>query len=202
MSQQQMLESLMKVFIEMNKNEIIEWLYRDSNFNESIIKICPDIKWRDDLKGEFFLILSEKSDDQIIKMWNEKYLLKWSVSVLQNQYHSKTSPFYKKYRSNLDYDMDLNEIEDKKIEYEDVISMVEYILDNEIHWFDSHLFKLYYLQTIDKNGEIRKPLSTRKIEELHKFNNLKIDHTSVHKSVKKTLNIVKEKLKEKGIEWK
>ena len=202
MKQQLMLKSLVKNFIEMNKSEVIEWLWKDKNFNESIMKICPDIKWRDDLVGEFFLILAEKNDDQIVKMFNEKYLLKWSVSVLQNQYHSKTSPFYKKYRSNFEYNIDLNEIEDRKIEYEDVISMVETILDNEIHWFDSHLFRLYYLQTIDKNGEIRKPLSTRKIEEIHKFNNLKIDHTSVHKSVKKTLKVVKEKLKERGIEWK
>ena len=50
-----------------------------------------------------------------------------------------------------------------------------------------------------ETGEIRKPLSTRKIEELHKFNNLKIDHTSVHKSVKKTLSVVIDKLNKKGL---
>lgn len=191
----------------MNKNEIIEWLYKDKNFNQSIAKICPDLKYQDDLRCEFFLILSEKDEATIKNMFNNKYLLKWAVSVLQNQYHSNTSPFYKKYRSVYNSDIDLEIIPEAVEESSnvDILSEVEFILDNEIHWFDAHLFKLYYLQTINKDtGELRKPLSTRKIEELHRFNHLKIDHTSVHKSVKRTLSVVKEKLKQKGLldKWK
>lgn len=191
----------------MSKNEIIEWLYKDKNFNISLNKICPDVRYKDDLRSEFFIILTEKDEATIQNMFNKNYLVKWAASVLQNQYHSKTSPFYKKYRSMNKVEYNLELIPDWKEELFniDILSEVEFILDNEIHWFDAHLFKLYYLQTINKDtGELRKPLSTRKIEELHRFNHLKIDHTSVHKSVKKTLSVVIEKLNKKGLldKWK
>jgi hypothetical protein len=190
----------------MNKEQIINWLWINKNFNQMIVKICPDDRWRDDLRQEFFIILSEKDEVDIKKMYNNNYLVKWSASVLKNQYHSKTSPFYRKYRNTLLNDFDMESIVGYT-EYDsvDLIPVVESILDNEIHWFDAHIFKLYYFSKIDPTtGDFMKPLSTRKIEELHRFNNLKIDHTSVHKSVKKTLSVVIEKLKQKGLleRWK
>jgi hypothetical protein len=183
-----------------NKNDIIIWLWNDKNFNQSLNKICPDDRFRDDLRGEFFIILSEKDESEVQKMYNNKYLLRWSVSVLKNQYHSNTSPFYKKYRNGMRSEYDLDMIVSDENEYSDIVPEVERILDSEIHWFDAHIFKLYYFSKMDlETGEFVKPLSTRKIEELHKFNNLKIDHTSVHKSVKRTLSVVIEKLKQKGM---
>lgn len=186
----------------MSKDMIVDNLYKSKDFNDALVKICPDKRYQEDLKQEFFIILMGKDDIEIQKMFNNKYLMKWSVSVLQNQYHSKTSPFYKKYRRLVESDYDFNQIkvdDEEKIDI-DLVSEVEFILDNEIHWFDAHIFKLYYFNTIDKEtGDIRKPLSTRKIEELHKFNNLKIDHTSVHKSIKKTLSVVIDKLRKKGL---
>ena len=186
----------------MSKDMIVDNLYRSREFNEALVKICPDKRYQDDLKQEFFIILMNKGDNEIQKMFNDKYLMRWSVSVLQNQYHSKTSPFYKKYRGIVDSEYDFNQLksDDEEKKDIDIISEVEFILDNEIHWFDAHIFKLYYFNTTDEiTSEIKKPLSTRKIEELHKFNNLKIDHTSVFKSIKRTLLIVKDKLNKKGM---
>lgn len=192
-----------------NKDQIIKLLYNNYNFNQALKKICSDVKYQDDLKMEFFLILMEKDDIVVQNMFNNRYLLKWSVSVLKNQYHSKTSPFYKKYRSTNKQDeyvdRNIDGIEDDMSNDIDITTEVESILDNDIHWFDAHIFRLYYFQTTNREtGEIRKPLSTRKIEELHKFNNLKIDHTSVHKSIKRTLSRVRTILKQKGIleKWK
>ena len=179
------------------KDKIIADLWLDKNFNSALNKICNDDKYKDDLKSEFFLILMDKSEADVIKMEKENYLMKWSVSVLKNQYHSNTSPFFKKYRSDYDENYNFDNLGETKTDNR-ILEEIDNILDNEIHWFDSHLFKLYYLQGIDLNGDIRKPLSTRKIENLHRYNNLKIDHTSVHKSVKKTLLVVKEKLRLKG----
>ena len=120
------------------------------------------------------------------------------MRVLKNQFHSKSSPFYKKYRVRKEdiEDMDLVENESDITKYE-IIEDVERILDVDIHWFDAHLFRLYYLNNILEDGSELKPMSLRQIKDLHTYENLSISIGTITKSLSKTLLIVRKKLKEK-----
>lgn len=52
----------------------------------------------DDLVQEIYMILLDYKEDKIIEMYNKKQLKYFLVGVIQRQYHSSTSPFYKKYK--------------------------------------------------------------------------------------------------------
>ena len=181
--------------MDLNKDNIILWLYQNQSFNDSLVKICKNPNHIDDLKSELILNLFNKSDSQVINLYNSGNMVWWSIRYLKNQYHSNTSPFYKLYRSNLseltnDYQYNETELDDYLL-----VEKIEHILDNEIHWFDSHLFKLYYLNTITEDGEVIKPMSLRKIKDLHKIGDLNLPISVIKKSLDKTLKIIKNKLK-------
>lgn len=177
----------------MSRNDIIVWLNNHKILNESIKKICQNESHIEDLRSELFLTLCEKSDDEIIKIYNEKRLIWWCLTFLKNQYHSKSSPFHKMYRRRADEIVDIVEVE-QNIESLLLIEKIENILDNEIHWFDSHLFKLYYINMIAENGDIIKPMSLRKIQDLHRLGDLNLPIKTIRESLARTLKIIKEKL--------
>lgn len=52
----------------------------------------------DDLTQEVYLILMEYDSNKIIELWDNKQMKFWLVRVITNQYFSKNSPFYKKYK--------------------------------------------------------------------------------------------------------
>lgn len=95
--------------------KIINELYdknivKDILINMSVIE--DDI---DDLAQEIFLILLEYNRDKIIDMYNKGQLKFFIVGVVQRQYHSKTSPYYKKYKKYytiVDNNREDNEIND------------------------------------------------------------------------------------------
>lgn len=95
--------------------KIINELYdknivKDILINMSVIE--DDI---DDLAQEIFLILLEYDRDKIIDMYNKGQLKFFIVGVVQRQYHSKTSPYYKKYKKYytiVDNNREDNEIND------------------------------------------------------------------------------------------
>ena len=103
----------------------------------------------------------------------------------------------------IDTDFDIKQV-DNLLEDFELVEEIDKILDTRIRWFESHLFRLYYLNTIDiDSGELLKPMSLRKIEELHKLGSLKIDHVSVHLKVKDTLiKVVKILLEQNKIDRK
>jgi len=190
----------------MRKHKIITELYNDSELNSGLNKICPDVRYRDDLKQELFLILTEMDEEKLIKMYDDNYIIGWIFRTLKNQYHSKSSPFYTKYKKNMifiDTDFDIKEV-DNLLEDFELVEEIDKILDTRIRWFESHLFRSYYLNTIDiDSGELLKPMSLRKIEEMHKLGSLKIDHVSVHLKVKDTLiKVVKILLEQNKIDRK
>ena len=52
----------------------------------------------EDLEQEIYMILLEYNRDKIVEMYQNKQLKFFIVGVVQRQYNSKTSPFYKKYK--------------------------------------------------------------------------------------------------------
>ncbi len=80
------------------KNQIIEALYRSKDFCDCINKMDP-AELRDDLKAEVTLVLLEKPDTLIEQLHGLGQLKFYAVRVIMNLIQSKTSPFYKKYRT-------------------------------------------------------------------------------------------------------
>lgn len=52
----------------------------------------------DDLIQEVYMILLEYNSDKIIDMYNKRQLKYFLIGIIQRQYRSNTSPFYKKYK--------------------------------------------------------------------------------------------------------
>ena len=80
------------------KNQIIEELYRSKEFNDCIGKMEPE-HLRDDLKAEVALILLETPDTKIAGLSEQGNLKFYAVRIILNLIQSKTSTFFKKYRS-------------------------------------------------------------------------------------------------------
>lgn len=71
--------------------------------NENVVRdICVNMRVSpndiDDLIQEVYVILLEYKPEKIVDMYEKKQLKYFIVGVLQRQYHSNTSPFYKKYK--------------------------------------------------------------------------------------------------------
>jgi hypothetical protein len=52
----------------------------------------------DDLIQEVYMILLEYNRDKLIEMYKNRQLRYFIVGIIQRQYRSNTSPFYKKYK--------------------------------------------------------------------------------------------------------
>lgn len=52
----------------------------------------------DDLIQEIYMVLLEYNRDKIIEMYERRQLRYFIVGIIQRQYRSNTSPFYKKYK--------------------------------------------------------------------------------------------------------
>lgn len=187
----------------MTKQEIIGEFYNDPKLDKALNKMCPNSLHIEDLKHEVMMILLEKDDYTIINMYQQGYLLFYTVNIIKNQYHSSSSDFYKKFRKEM---TDIEVIDDivtrpSEIDYERLLTerIEEYLL-REIHWFDAHIFICYYFTKIDnETGKTLKPLSYRKIQDLHRWHNMKIDYNKVAKIVKSTLDDIKNKLIRDGL---
>ena len=68
------------------------------------LNIAGGIRFGEDLYQHLFLTLCEKEDQKIIEAYDKKYLEFLCISIMQNNYHSVTSPFYKINRHNISYD--------------------------------------------------------------------------------------------------
>ena len=78
--------------------KIIDELERDNVIRD----ICTNMRVLqndiDDLIQEVYVILLEYNRDKIIELYKKKQLKFFIIGILQRQYHSNTSPFYKKYK--------------------------------------------------------------------------------------------------------
>ncbi|QDP63653.1 MAG: hypothetical protein Unbinned3987contig1001_29 [Prokaryotic dsDNA virus sp.] len=113
-----------------------------------------------DLLHETILILYNKIDRGIIvKLINENKFIFFIVRIMVNQYHSKTSPYHKKYRKyyeildlNIELTgwkeyylniMQLNGIKQAQ-EFEKKLHKAQKILNN-LDWFDAEVFRIYHM---------------------------------------------------------
>lgn len=79
-------------------NNIITDLYEKRTVRDIIRNMQVAEQDADDLEQEIYTILLEYDSDKIIEMYSKKQLKFFLVGVIQRQYFSKTSPFYKKYK--------------------------------------------------------------------------------------------------------
>lgn len=79
-------------------NGIITDLYENRTVRDIIRNMQVAEQDADDLEQEIYTILLEYDSDKIIEMYSKKQLKFFLVGVIQRQYFSKTSPFYKKYK--------------------------------------------------------------------------------------------------------
>lgn len=91
---------------------------RDSILKESIavvkylVKLQASSCYADDLVSEVLVILCEIPEDKLIYLYTRGELLRYTAGIIKNQYNSKTSLFYKKYKKYNTLRQDLDVVED------------------------------------------------------------------------------------------
>lgn len=79
-------------------NSIIKELYEKNIVKDIIKNMRVNLLDADDLEQEIYMILLEYDRNKIVELYTNKQLKYFIVGVIQRQYNSKTSPFYKKYK--------------------------------------------------------------------------------------------------------
>lgn len=79
-------------------NKIIAELCTNGMIREMIENMRVSPIDMDDLEQEIYMILLEYDKNKIVELYNKKQLRFFIVGIIQRQYNSKTSPFYKKYK--------------------------------------------------------------------------------------------------------
>jgi hypothetical protein len=118
-------------------------------------------KGKDDLLSFVIEELYKCDQDRINEIIKKNQLTFYIARVMLNQYHSKTSRYYYKYNKYYEYhttttiesitaDNTEYTIKDKK-EVEERLEWVEDKL-KDCYWFDSQVFKVYYLEEHSLNS--------------------------------------------------
>ncbi len=127
----------------------------------------------DDLLHDTIVALYDSDKEKIEKLIDKKELIFWIARIMVNQYHSKTSPFFKKYRKYYKIfderfvlgtwqDQYINNTPDRihRIIDEDGVKLKEQMEKDierinkrlkEIHWFDSECFRIYTMTGMSLN---------------------------------------------------
>lgn len=82
----------------MTVSSIVEELYKTNIITELCENIGVLPKDMDDFTQEIYLILLEYNEEKLIEIYNKNQLKFFIVRIIQNQYNSKNSPFYMKYK--------------------------------------------------------------------------------------------------------
>lgn len=102
------------------KNRIVKELATNKVVEELCCNMGVEQAYLDDLVQEIYLILLEYDEGKMIKMYERKQLKFFIVRIISNQYFSKNSPFYKKYK-----------LFDQRQDYNKAIEMEEDEFDSE-----------------------------------------------------------------------
>lgn len=79
-------------------NSIVKSVYEEGLINEIAENLgVSETEW-DDFLQEIYLIILQYNKEKIIGMYERGELKYWLIRVCINQYCSKNSPFYKKYK--------------------------------------------------------------------------------------------------------
>lgn len=194
----------------MTKNQIIEALYKRPFIDDLIWTITGGSELRGDLKQELFIILLQMDDARIIGAFTNKFLDYLCVNILKKQFHSKTSPFYTKFRkSEVEFrsGADLPQIPEMiEADNDEVIRTILEFVDTKLPLVDRELFKIYWkFGKYDRlTGELRDETCDKAKSSLRKVSKklqikgegitISIGHDSVRKSLNRTLLRIKKHL--------
>jgi predicted transcriptional regulator len=150
----------------------------------------------DDLLHDTIVALYDSNKEKIEALIDRNELIFWIARIMVNQYHSKTSPFFKKYRKYyriMDERFTLGTWQDQYINNtpdriyrmidEDGVKLKKQLEKDierinkrlkEIHWFDSEVFRIYHQMSFslnkmsDETGISRSTLykSIKKVEKI------------------------------------
>jgi hypothetical protein len=180
------------------KSKLINF-YESPQLDDMLDKICPNKRFRDDLKQELILYLLEMEQDKLVGLIERKQLLFYCYGYLKNQYQSSTSEFYKTYRNYITFEDNnyfFKILSDDANDDDEVYEKVEKFLVSKVNWFDAFLFRSYYYNWwCDEKEKTIKGLSYRNIEKMYSLSDdLKMDHMYVYNSVKLTMKSLKKEL--------
>lgn len=86
------------------RDEIMQWVID----NKIVENICKNIgvkqTYLDDFMQEIYLILLEYDENKLYEIYEKKQLKFFISRIMLNQWNSKTSPFYTKYRKWYEYE--------------------------------------------------------------------------------------------------
>lgn len=181
----------------MNKNEILVYIYNNKMLADAIKNIVTDRNHHDDFRSHFIQQVCEIKEIKLIDYWNKRVLDWYCLRIIENQWKSKTSSYYKVYRNNgfsgeriidfVDYEIGIDLSEENIVEVDAVViknEVLEFLNeqyeDFMINQYHQTLFYLYYFD--DKN--------LKQIEQLTGINK-----DAISRSVRKTKVFLKTKIK-------
>ena len=80
------------------KNRIVNELAKNKVVETMCVNMGVEQSYFDDLVQEIYLIILEYDDNKIIKMYEQNQIKFFITRIIKNQYFSKNSTFYKKYK--------------------------------------------------------------------------------------------------------
>lgn len=101
-------------------NKIMTEIYEEKTVRDILENMRVSSTDIDDLEQEIYMILLEYKKDKIVELYENKQLKYFIVGIIQRQYNSKTSPFYKKYKKYYQY------IDGNFVNKEDVVDDYNY----------------------------------------------------------------------------
>jgi hypothetical protein len=192
----------------MNKRDILDKLWRSPMIEDMLVNITYGNPLKEDLKSELFLILMEMPDVKIIAAHNGNWLTYLCVNILKKMWRSNTSPFYKKWRKGFgdgeprDMIMELDDFDYEKLDL--ILGFVD-----KLPFVEQELFKMRYkIGKYDKwFGELRDKDCKKSVYSYRKIENklaietkngekpITIDHSTVEKYHKRSIERIKKMLK-------
>ena len=160
-----------------------EYLIENYNKLKDMAYNIAGKKGKDDLLSFVIEELYKCDQDRIDEIIEKKQMTFYIARVMLNQYHSKTSRYYYKYRKYYEYhvsgiieSISPDNTQSKKEEKEIVEKKLDWIEDKlkDLYWFDVQCFKIYYtenhsLNTMAKATKINRNTLFKAINNVKKY---------------------------------
>tara|TARA_Y100001972_G_scaffold119741_1_gene161373 strand:- start:63 stop:593 length:531 start_codon:yes stop_codon:yes gene_type:complete len=139
-----------------------EYLIENYDKLKDIAYNIAGVKEKDDLLSFVIEELYKCDPVRIREIIENKQMTFYVVRVMLNQYHSKTSRYFYKYKKYYQYHLTRPQLESisaddyksnkkNKEEVEEKLQWIEEKL-KDLYWFDAEIFRIYY-KGVDKNGK-------------------------------------------------
>jgi len=130
--------------METTKPLILERIVKDGSFRKICQAITRNNELCDDLFQECILILLEQTDERIVELHSNDKLKPFFIRIVQNNYFSKTSPFFKKYKSKPLFKKEEGDQTESNYDYDKLVDYINSGGKTRIEWFDTQLIKLLF----------------------------------------------------------